>query len=285
MVAKDTVKDTPDGDLVLRKDTSNRGGCSAKDKLGEDIYVLYQYLEGDKSLDITKMFTDKSRKKSVCVPGVMRDPSRDESPGCVDMKDFCLQLLAEMRQDRDLLFNEIADLKRDNYLLRKVQEDISGIRLELTNTRDRVSKLEAYSTESRSTLISADTDSDQNDYEVLNKKHNQVTKSVRKLQKSLSTVEQSIVSIRNAGKELSVRVASNNSSITSRLNNMELSRPTSKYQRITPELSPLGNMTSLKKVTTPPPMILLGVIRTCCWTTVLKTLVTNGMDCQSPFQV
>ena len=43
-LAKQTVPNTPLGDLIRRK---NAGLNEAKDKLADDIYMLYQYIEGD----------------------------------------------------------------------------------------------------------------------------------------------------------------------------------------------------------------------------------------------
>ena len=255
MVAKNLKADTPEGDLVVRKDTSNRGGCSAKEKLSEDIYTLYHYLEGDISMDLTKMFTERSKKKYVATAEETCSSHTDQMTNTVDMKDFVLKLLTEMRLDRDLLVKEISVLKSDNGLLKRINEDINGIRAELSNTRDRVSRLETHRSESNVTLIATDSDdNEQSDFDLLNRKQNKIMKSMNKLQKRVQTVEQSISGIRNAGNQINARVASNNADLTQRLNSLELARPSSRRPSLSPDhLATLGRMTPLTRGPRLPP--------------------------------
>ena len=81
----------------------------------------------------------------------------------------------------------------------KISDDISGIRSELANTRDRVSKLEAITSDTRDTLQSTEYDNEQHDYESLNRKCNKVNNTVSKLHKRVLTIEESITGIRKAG--------------------------------------------------------------------------------------
>ena len=165
------------------------------------------------------------------------------------MKDFVLKLLTEMRLDRDLLVKEITVLKSDNGLLKRINEDINGIRAELSNTRDRVSRLETHRSESNVTLIATDSDdNEQSDFNLLNRKQNKIMNSMNKLQKRVQTVEQSISGIRNAGNQINARVASNNADLTQRLNSLELARPSSRRPSSSPDhLAMLGRMTSLTR--------------------------------------
>jgi hypothetical protein len=223
MVAKDTILDTPNGELVIRKDTSNRGGCGVKEKLCDDIYVLYHFIEGDQTMDITKLFTEKTKKK--CVSGAARMSTCDQTPIAGDISDFCVQLLTEMRRERDLLVNDIANLKCDSGLLKKISEDISFIRQDLSDTRDRVSKLEVQIVGSCDTLPIHD-ESKQGGYETLLRKHKQANKQVKKLENRTAALENSITRIRHAGNELSARVSSNNASLTARMNSIDLAQST-----------------------------------------------------------
>jgi len=105
-------------------------------------------------------------------------PSCDETPITGDISEFCVQLLTEMRRERDMLVNEIANLKSDSLLLRKINEDISFIRQDLSDTRDLVSKLEVQIVGSSDTFQIHEK-SKQGGYETLLKKHKQANKHLK----------------------------------------------------------------------------------------------------------
>ena len=56
--------DTPRGKLILRKDTQNIGGKTVEEKLAEDIYAIYHYIQGDLSMNIIDILSEiaKSHK-------------------------------------------------------------------------------------------------------------------------------------------------------------------------------------------------------------------------------
>ena len=128
-----------------------------------------------------------------------------------------------MRRERDMLVNDIANLKSDSLLLRKINEDISFIRQDLSDTRDRVSKLEVQIVGSSDTFQIHEK-SKQGGYETLLKKHKQANKHLKKLEIRTEALENSITRIRHAGNELSARVSNNNASLTARMNGIDLSQ-------------------------------------------------------------
>ena len=122
------------------------------------------------------------------------------------------------------------------------------IRSELANTRDRVSKLEATTSDTRDTLQSTEYDNEQRDYESLNRKCNKVNNTVSKLHKRVLTIEESITGIRKAGSLLNTSVANNNANLTERLNTLELARASPmRSAAASNNDTQIGNMTPLTR--------------------------------------
>jgi hypothetical protein len=227
-----TVKGTPQGTLAIRKDRT--GGAPAADKLAEDVYLMTHYLQGDTTIDLTKCLSEKSKKeiqqRKLLNVSVFRDtencasPSEQSSqniPVIVEQKDisireFCVSVLAEMRRDRDVLLTEVAALRGDSVLLKKIHVDVTDIRQELAQTRDRVSKLEVL------IPIVADSGSDTQGANPTHARFTQIQHSVKRLQKRTAVVEQSIGNITSIGKEVQNQVANNYGSLTKRINQVEL---------------------------------------------------------------
>jgi hypothetical protein len=119
-----TIAGTPHGKLAIRKDTQNSGGAPANDKLADDVYVITQYLLGDESMDLSKCLSQRSKKTRQYTKMASRTVSNDNDlegkqddeiimvKGNTMDRDFCVQLLTEMRRDRDLLYQEVATLRR-----------------------------------------------------------------------------------------------------------------------------------------------------------------------------
>jgi hypothetical protein len=247
MISNSNVPDTPDGQLVVRKDTSNSNGCTDAEKLCEDIYNLYQYIEGDSSVDIIRMFTDRSRKAYLTSASKLL--TKQVSIGNevkLSMDDFLPSLLSEMRNDRDILIKEISEFKKSIGILQRIQEDIRYISLDLSDTRDRVSKLEVYIDDK---LISDDHNLDMDS---MNKKWKQANKSVKKLVKRTVVIEQQISSIHTSGTELKNRISGNHAVLTERMNNLELSRGFARPVQTSPTHSSMSpNTPNQQRVVSP----------------------------------
>jgi hypothetical protein len=114
MVCKEDVPNTPLGELVIRKDTSQSNGSTDTQKLCEDIYNLYQYVEGDTSIDFKKMFTEKSRRHCQLTsrPVVSDSNICNGENSDLSFKEFCRDLLVEMRKDRDVLNETITSVQQ-----------------------------------------------------------------------------------------------------------------------------------------------------------------------------
>ena len=134
VVAREKFPETQEGILVNRKDTSQSGGSTAVNKLAEDIYLIFQYIEGDKSYDLTKMFSEKSKARlreqgnrrvvdNLRVQNEHRDPEKSTTDK--SMQEFCIELLQEMRRDRDLIRNELSEVKKNTAQLSLIRDDVS----------------------------------------------------------------------------------------------------------------------------------------------------------------
>ena len=124
-IAKENNSDTPDGILITRKDTSNSGGATAAKKLVDDIYNLYQYIEGDTSVDVSKLFTERSKallRSQKTVIDELTDSKMKPvaSENQMVLQEFLVELLQEMRQDRDIIRTELAEVKKNIALIRIV---------------------------------------------------------------------------------------------------------------------------------------------------------------------
>lgn len=135
VVAREKVVDTPEGKLVMRKDTSNSGGATALMKLSEDIYNILHYIEGDFSFDITKLFTERSKvslrgskQRSIAQTITDNESTMAARGSTIALEDVCVQLLQEMRQDRDVIRNDLSEVKKNSALIQQVQKDMEQIR-------------------------------------------------------------------------------------------------------------------------------------------------------------
>ena len=139
-VAQEQFPETPQGVLMTRQDTSSRGGSTVEDKLADDIFQLYQYIEGDSTVDLMRMFTGKSRK-ALLIP-----PAEETVTKKMSLDEFCVSLLQEMRQDRDIIRSELSEIKKNTILIGSMQRDIEVLRSQwhddVTNIRERIATVE-----------------------------------------------------------------------------------------------------------------------------------------------
>ena len=225
-----TISDTPRGKLALRKDTQNSGGAPANDKLADDVYVITHYLLGDESMDLTKCLSQRSKKngqqvkKSARVEATINDPDDKQDDEIIMVKDntmdrdFCVQLLTEMRRDRDLLYQEVAALRRETALVRFIQSDVRELRVDMKKAMERINKMESH-VESCS------------EFDTVHK-CKQLEKSVDRLIKRSSDIENSIEQTHINGKNIATQVANNQASATWRLNNIDLALHSARSQDV-----------------------------------------------------
>ena len=144
MVCKEDVPHTPIGDLVVRKDTSHSNGQTDTEKLCDDIYNLYQYIEGDNTMDIKKMFTERSRKQCQSISrSAVSDSSNTGDRYDATLKDFCRDLLIEMRKDRDVLNETIVNVQRQLGAIPLLERDIRDLRSDIVGMSDRLARIES----------------------------------------------------------------------------------------------------------------------------------------------
>ena len=139
-MAQEQFPETPQGVLMTRQDTSSRGGSTIEDKLADDIFQLYQYIEGDSTVDLMRMFTGKSRK-ALLIP-----PAEETITKKMSLDEFCVSLLQEMRQDRDIIRSELSEIKKNTILIGSMQRDIEVLRSQwhddVTNIKERIATVE-----------------------------------------------------------------------------------------------------------------------------------------------
>jgi len=138
--------------------TSGRsGGDSLVNKLAEDIFNLFHYIQGDKSFDLFKLFPDKDkvrlRKTAITLSQTdINNEHSDQSDNTLDMTDdrsedvelprtlfeFCKTFLSEMRKDRDILTTDIKDIKRDTTLIRELRGEIDAMKISISYLTSKV---------------------------------------------------------------------------------------------------------------------------------------------------
>jgi len=244
-LALQTISDTPRGTLAMRKDTQNNGGASAMDKLADDVYTLTHYLQGDTSMDVMKCLSEKSKKKllktmqgssavpvsanSLNHPNTPHEQDSDVDTYHMPIREFCVQIITEMRRDRDILHHELTALHKDSALLRKVTDDVAEMRREIAETRDRICKVEVYIQEGHAECSLDNSGSD------TRKVCKDLQKSVKKLQKRASVLDNDMDTIRSTGSDIATQVANNNAALTRRINNMDLMYQSSTSQHHKPK--------------------------------------------------
>ena len=129
-LAKQTVPNTPQGDLIRRK---NSGLSKAKDKLADDIYMLYQYIEGDTKVPLIKLFKNKSRKSIAATQRYGSDSETD--PAATEADLATLDTLKQMRQEKDDMDELVKSLSDENEKLRK---DMCDIKNDLVNCQKEI---------------------------------------------------------------------------------------------------------------------------------------------------
>ena len=102
-------------------------------KLCDDMFNLFQYIEGDNGIDITRMFTEKSKSRIKQHVTVVQGPIRDQPKSSVNdsgtaMNDFCMELLQEMRADRDLIRTDLQEVKKNTAVIQSVKKDVENLR-------------------------------------------------------------------------------------------------------------------------------------------------------------
>ena len=145
--------DKPDhchkGVLIQRKDTQNSGGQTAAQKLAEDLYVLYQFLEGDITVDLTRLLSEKSKALIRKNNKGITNSKTDEVVGKIATQhdkpiwDFCRELLVEMRKDRDIINENIVEVSRQLGSLPSLERDIRELRSDMSVLRERVIRVES----------------------------------------------------------------------------------------------------------------------------------------------
>jgi uncharacterized protein YkuJ len=106
---------------------------------------MYQYVEGDTTVDIVKMFTGKSRKALDT-----RDKSRKyvadqphEASEDMTLKEFCTTLLVEMRSERDTLCADMKLMSQYMDRMEHLEKKVTRVSQDLEETRDIVTRLDA----------------------------------------------------------------------------------------------------------------------------------------------
>jgi len=151
-LSMDKISGTPKGQLIVRKDTTHSGGCGASDKLADDIYVLMQYLQGDQNMDITKMFTEKSKKKITRRETLVSLPddnitSMVNSDKDMTLREFCSCLLVEMRKDRDEFVNHLSEMKAESNKISDISMEMNNMREDIHAMKNRILKIENFKVE------------------------------------------------------------------------------------------------------------------------------------------
>lgn len=138
------VPSTPQGTLIARKHTTRSGGKSLAYKIADDIFQLYHYYHGDISVDLVKLLNERSRanhlKNTNNEDGVSVTASETEqSQWDGSLKNFCVDLLKQMREDRDIILKEIRSYKEENL---ELKQSIKRITNELKDERDKREKMQ-----------------------------------------------------------------------------------------------------------------------------------------------
>jgi hypothetical protein len=150
-LAVDIVPETPVGRLMIRKDTQNSGGKSASAKTADDVFILYQFLEGDKSMDISKLLTERSRrelngKNKLPVPQNSSNvEASDKGMDTKSMQTFFRDVMIEMRKDRDIINDSLININRQLGCLPCLEKDIRELRSDMNIMKERVVKVETQS--------------------------------------------------------------------------------------------------------------------------------------------
>ena len=159
-LALETIPDITCGNLIVRKDTQGHGGLPASDKLADDIFNLVQYHGGDSNVDIVKIISEKSKceyhKHRRQIPASNVTVSDQAVTLDIPIRQFCTELLTEMRKDRDLMSQEIKEMKSDIISTEAIQLEVRGHRTDFNGLLERVMKLESQ--QSRSPKLSHDID-------------------------------------------------------------------------------------------------------------------------------
>ena len=224
-LAVDIIPGTPVGRLMVRKDTQNSGGKCALEKVADDVYVLYQYHEGDTSMDITKLLTERSRKQwnrenaptilsQVSVDHI--NPTDNSNIQAKPLLEFCRELMVEMRKDRDIINDHLVTINQQLGSLPGLERDIRELRSDVNTIKERVIKAETHLSHCS------------NSQSDIHAKLNQVQSYETQMTQFRKGVDQNIAGLRSAF-----------ASSTSRINNIELT------------LSQIGNLSN-KSISKPP---------------------------------
>jgi len=106
----------PEGILISRKDTM---GGTALYKLACDVYDIYAFIDGDKSVDIVKVLNEASRKKL--------DAS---DPELTAAKNDMAELVSFIERFKDCLMESMGDIREAQV---KLQSDVDGIKKQQDN--------------------------------------------------------------------------------------------------------------------------------------------------------
>ena len=171
------------------------------EKLAEDVYTLLQYHNGDKTMDVTNMFTEKSRKRinRTRRETIVNTNSNDADTNDMTLREFCSTLLTEMRLERDCIRNGMESLTEHMNQMKKLNEDIVRMKKEHCETQDRVTRLEVLVHEQRRT-----------------------DKRVDKQHERISDLKQLIDTSLSIGHECRQRIGEMNQLTTNRINSVEL---------------------------------------------------------------
>ena len=221
-LAVKTVDNTPVAKLVIRKGTQNSGGQAIEEKLAEDLYHIYHYIQGDNAVDITKLFPDKektrlrkesTRPRTTCDKGNgskgeqrqdYSDNQANEMP--TSMMEFCRSFLVEMRKDREILFGDIQQIKQDTSTIKELRQEIAEMKGSVIVLTNKVDTLEGKVKEQQ--------------------------RQVDKLRESRGRMESQVENVSTKNVESHQALRYSIGEITQRLNNMELNRGVS-YAKVT----------------------------------------------------
>lgn len=139
------IDSTPRGTLVTRKDSTRTGGQSVDYKVADDIYQIYHYYQGDTSVDLLKLFTERSRaqllKTNEESGNTDNDRAHQDPEIELPLKDFCIDLLKQMREDRDTIRKDIQSYKQENAELKQAVKRLTADIIGERKSREKVEQI------------------------------------------------------------------------------------------------------------------------------------------------
>jgi len=171
-LCRSEIQGTPVGELIVRKDC---GGKSVGEKLADDVYVLYHYMKGDKSMAVEDILNVKSRKAwkmsesqngsngsenvTVCDPisknvapstprtgRLSQNKHSANNMNSITLEpnviDLVQTLVMELRKDRELMINDIVQLKIQVSKVDMIYNDVTNMKQQLNQLGERITHIE-----------------------------------------------------------------------------------------------------------------------------------------------